>query len=162
MTPLEAINGAYALLPGRMDTPAATVLLLAIQYQEDPQRLQKQVGGPARGLWQFEKGGGVTGVLTHPASRGFALSVCLELGVTPTTASIMAALERGDDRLDAALARLLLWTESAPLPAIGEVSTAWEYYLHVWRPGAAKRDAEGLRKKWSVNYARALDTLRAG
>lgn len=162
MTPLEAINGAYALLPGRMNSPAATVLLLAIQYQEDPQRLQAQVGGPARGLWQFEKGGGVTGVLTHPASRSFAMHACAELGVTPTTASIMAALERGDDRLDAALARLLLWTDGAPLPPVGDVAGGWACYLRVWRPGAAKRDAEGLRRKWSVNYARALDTYRAG
>lgn len=162
MTPLEAIHGAYALLPERMKSPAATVLLLAIQLQEDPQRLQKQVGGPARGLWQFEQGGGVVGVLQHPASRKWALAVCAKLGVGATAPEVMAALERGDDRLDAAFARLLLWTDSAPLPAVGDVAGGWDCYLRVWRPGAAKRDYDNLRKKWSVNYAAALDIFRAG
>lgn len=162
MTPLEAIRGAYELLPHRMNSPAATVLLLAIQLQEDPRQLQRQVGGPARGLWQFEEAGGVAGVLKHHASRTWAHAVCLDLDVPSTTAGVMAALERGDDRLDAAFARLLLWTDSQSLPTVGDVAGGWDCYLRTWRPGAAKRDYDNLRKKWSVNYAAALDIFRNG
>lgn len=58
MTPKDAINAAYQLLPESMNSRAATVLLLAIQRQEDPQQRRAQVldggrKGPARGLWQL-------------------------------------------------------------------------------------------------------------
>lgn len=162
MTPLEAIRAAYELLPYRMNSPAATVLMLAIQFQENPRRLPQQVGGPAVGDYQFEQGGGIAGVLNHRASRTWAHAVCLDLDVPSNAAAVYAAIRDGDARLDAAFARLLLWTDAVSLPPVGDVSGGWECYLRTWRPGAAKRDYDGLRKKWSVNYAAALDTYRAG
>lgn len=162
MTPLEAIRGAYELLPHRMNSSAATVLLLAIQLQENPRRLPQQVKGPAVGDYQMELGGGIVGVLRHKASRTWAHAVCLDLDVQSNPEAVYAAIRDGDPRLDAAFARLLLWTDSQPLPTVGDVAGGWECYLRTWRPGAAKRDYDNLRKKWSVNYAAALDIFRNG
>ncbi len=36
-------------------------------------------------------------------------------------------------------ARLLLWTDAKPLPAIGDEQGAWDYYLRNWRPGKPTR-----------------------
>ncbi|MCV6902125.1 MAG: hypothetical protein NTT76_05400, partial [Achromobacter xylosoxidans] len=60
------ISPALALLPAGMDTQAAHVMLLAIGLQESRFTHRQQIGGPARGFWQFEKGtrasrGGVWG-----------------------------------------------------------------------------------------------------
>ena len=56
------LPSAFALLPPAMDTPDARVLLLAIGLQESKFSHRLQIGGPARGYWQFEQGGGVRGV----------------------------------------------------------------------------------------------------
>lgn len=162
-TPMESLNSALDLLPERMRSAQAVVILLAIQLQEAPNQEQRQVGGPAVGIWQFEEGGGIAGVLRHPASRPYALSVCKALGVEPTKEAVYAALQSYDDVLDAAFARLLLWTDAAALPAIGDVTGAWELYLRTWRPGAHSRGPEtqraALRHKWSINYAKAMETM---
>lgn len=160
----RAIAPALALLPARMSGTLADLMLLAITRQEDPDQHRRQwPTGPARGLWQFEQGGGVHGVLNHPSSRPHALSVCAARGVQPTAAAVHAALE-GDDILAAAVARLLLWTDPGPLPPAGEVSRAWELYLRTWRPGAYSRGTPeqraALRRKWSINYARAMEAIK--
>lgn len=157
-----AIEPALLLLPARMTSAQAVVMLLAIQLQEDPQQHRRQVSGPARGLWQFEEGGGTRGVLAHTASRPHALAVCEALGITPTHTTVYWKLER-NDVLAAAFARLLLWTDPSGLPAIGEVERAFELYIRTWRPGAYTRGSPAqkasLRNKWSVNYARAMELL---
>ncbi len=76
-----AITPALALLPATMDTPAARVMLLAIGLQEGRFMHRRQIGGPARGFWQFEKGtrasrGGVWGVFLHAASRDHLATLC--------------------------------------------------------------------------------------
>lgn len=157
---VSAIGGALALLPAPLDTPAARVLLLAITNQEDPRQQRRQSpAGPARGLWQFEQGGGVVGVLRHAASRELALQVCDARGVRALARDVYTHLER-DDVLAAAFARLLLWTDPSPLPKVGDVEGAWQLYLRTWRPGAFDRDPDGLRRRWSVNYARALEAYQ--
>lgn len=162
-TPMESINSALDLLPDRMRSAQAIVTLLAIQLQEAPNQEQRQIGGPAVGIFQMEKGGGIAGVLRHSASRPYALIVCKALGVEPTKSAAYAALQSADDVLDAAFARLLLWTDAAALPAIGDVAGAWELYLRTWRPGAHSRGSENqraaLRRKWSINYAKAMETM---
>lgn len=162
-TPMESLNAAFELLPERMRSAQAVVVLLTIQLQEAPNQEQKQIGGPAVGIFQMEKGGGIAGVLRHPASRPYALSVCKALGVEPTREALYAALQSTDDVLDAAFARLLLWTDAAALPALGDVTGAWELYLRTWRPGAHSRGSEtqraALRHKWSINYAKAMETM---
>ncbi|QQE90501.1 hypothetical protein [Azotobacter chroococcum] len=147
-----AIAPALALLPARMTSPQAEAMLLAIGLQESGLIHRRQIGGPARGLFQFEQGGGVRGVMRHPLSRSHALAVCTVQGVEPTEAAVHAALEH-DDILAAAFARLLLWTDPAPLPAVGEVGKAWDLYLRTWRPGKPHRN------RWDACYAQAMDAL---
>lgn len=163
----NAIVPALALLPTGMDTQPARVLMLAISGQEADfhhrwqvfDRARPEAMGAARGLWQFERGGGVRGVLTHERSRALAIRVCEARGVVT---DVYGALHR-DDVLAGAFARLLLWTSPRPLPAIGDVEGAWQMYLREWRPGAytngsaAQRDA--LRRKWSGYYAEAMKTV---
>src|SRR5690606_35371438 len=81
----QIMDPALDLLPARMGSIEARVMLLSIALQESglAHRWQvvdlarPQAKGPARGLLQFERGGGVRGVLTHPASRDYAADVCL-------------------------------------------------------------------------------------
>ncbi|TLX54850.1 hypothetical protein DN824_20420 [Stutzerimonas nosocomialis] len=148
-----AIAPALALLPARMNSEAAVVEMLAIGLQESRFEHRRQIGGPARGWWQFERGGGVRGVLQHTSSRDHAIAVCKARGVQPTDAEVYAALEH-DDVLAAAFARLLLWTDPKPLPAVGQVGPAWDLYLRVWRPGKPHRHT------WDVLYGRAMESVR--
>lgn len=139
----------YLLLPGRFDCDEATVLLTAIALQESRMAARRQAGnGPARGLWQFERGGGVAGVLNHPSSRLYARSCCLMVGVEPLSGIVHTALEN-NDLLACAFARLLLWTDPLPLPAIGDEAGAWSCYLRTWRPGRPHPET------WGALYAEA-------
>jgi hypothetical protein len=116
--------------------------LLAARYQGCP----AAAAGPARGFWQFERGGGVSGVLHHPASRGLARTVCADLAVIPEPAASWRALE-GSDLLAAMFARLLLFTDPHKLPT--RVDEGWLCYLRLWRPGKPREGA------WPENWARA-------
>lgn len=134
----RAIAPALALLPARMRSDAAEVLLLAIGLQESGLIHRHQIGGPAHGLLQFERGGGVRGVMTHPASKDHAARICVERGVEPTVVDAFDAIEF-DDVLAMAFGRLLLWTDPKPLPDVQDVNGAWDLYLRVWRPGKPHR-----------------------
>jgi len=136
---LASIGPALKLLPARMDTPLARLMLLAIGLQESrlTNRFQIVSGGgkgPARGLWQFERGGGVRGVLEHPATKASAGAVCLARQVQPVASVVWGELET-DDVLAAAFARLLLFSDPRPLPAAVDVTGAWDLYARTWRPG---------------------------
>ncbi|AMG44734.1 hypothetical protein AL520_09345 [Achromobacter xylosoxidans] len=135
----DAITPALALLPAGMDTPGARVMLLAIGLQESRFVHRRQIGGPARGFWQFEKGtrasrGGVWGVFLHAASKGHLATLCKARSVACDPDAIYAALEY-DDVLAAGVARLLLWTDPKALPAVGDADAGWALYLRTWRPG---------------------------
>lgn len=130
----SAIAPALALLPAKMSAPQAEVMLLAIGLQESRFEHRRQIGGPAVGFWQFEQGGGVRGVLTHPSSRDHAAEICRARGIPASASAVYSALAT-DDVLAAAFARLLLWTDPAALPAVGEMAAAWDLYLRTWRPG---------------------------
>lgn len=145
----QAITPALALLPARMSSIEAEVMLLAIGLQESRFKHRRQIGGPARGFWQFERGGGVAGVLRHAASREHAVRVCDARGVSPVSEQVYQRLEH-DDVLAAAFARLLLWTDAWSLPALGEASRAWDLYIRTWRPGKPHRST------WDSLYEQAL------
>ncbi|MCH4575012.1 hypothetical protein ACOTCJ_11505 [Achromobacter xylosoxidans] len=135
----DAITPALALLPAGMDTPAARVMLMAIGLQESRFTHRQQIGGPARGFWQFEKGtrasrGGVWGVFLHAASKDHLVVLCKARSVACDPDAIYAALEY-DDVLAAGVARLLLWTDPKALPAVGDADAGWALYLRTWRPG---------------------------
>lgn len=155
MTIQTDIAQGLALLPSKMDTPAARVLLRAINLQENPKRLEQQVGGPARGDYQFESGGGVKGVMAHPSSSDAARAACQARGVAFTRDAVYQAIGT-DPILAAALARLLIWTDPGRLPEVGAALPAWHLYLNVWRPGAYKREGEALMAKFINNYAQAV------
>jgi hypothetical protein len=131
---VAAVNAALKILPAGMDSPEARLMMFAIGLQESRFQHRRQIGGPARGFWQFEQGGGVAGVLRHPASKAHALAVCKLRNVDADAATVYRALEH-DDVLAACFARLLLWTDPAPLPALHDVWGSWDYYLRTWRPG---------------------------
>jgi hypothetical protein len=143
----EAIDPALALLPPKMDTPAARIMLLSIGQQESRfmYRYQKVAGqpyvkGPARGFWQMERGGGVVGVMTHTATNEFAHAICAIRNVPFDSVLVHAALET-DDVLAAVFARLLLWADYKPLPGVGAShDEAWDCYVRNWRPGKPKRE----------------------
>lgn len=130
-----AIDPALALLPGFMNSPQARVMLLAIGLQESRFEYRRQMGnGPARGFWQFERGGGVKGCVSHPESKDHLRRLCLARNVPFEADAIWRGIET-DDVLAAGLARLLLWTDPHKLPALGDVDGSWELYLRTWRPG---------------------------
>lgn len=149
-----AIDAAFAMLPDRMDTRAARVALIAIGLQESNlndrcQKLQNGGRGPARGLWQFERTGGVLGVLTHGTTRRYAFDACKARGVPADSLAVWTALEH-DDVLAAVFARLLLWSDAKPLPEIDDAEGMWKTYaLRTWRPGKPHHET------WSENHAAA-------
>ena len=49
---------------------------------------------------------------------------------------------------------LLLWTDPRPLPRIGEVQAAWDYYIRNWRPGKPHP------KSWAPLYAQAMEDVQ--
>lgn len=152
----SAIAPALALLPARMTTQRAVCMLLAIGGQESgfSTRVQRPrapggVPGPARSFWQFEEGGGVKGVLTHPSTTTPAALLCQARGVQAEKHAVWMAMAT-DDVLGAGMARLLLFADYKPLPELGDVDGAWDCYVRNWRPGEPHRD------RWDANYAAAL------
>lgn len=144
MSTLDYINrvilpAVFALLPTRMDTMDARAIMLTIGLQESRFNHRMQVGGPARGFWQFEQGGGVKGVLQHAASRPILLPILDTLGYEADANECYGAIVH-NDVLAAAFARLLLWTHPKPLPAPDDAQGAWNYYIATWRPGRPHRE----------------------
>lgn len=134
----KAIEPAYAILPMKMASVEATCLLLTIGLQESLFQYRRQMNnGPAKGFWQFEKGGGVRGVLEHPATCAHARKMCEERGTPFDRTAVWNALEY-DDVLAAGFARLNLWWAPGALPGVGAEhdDEAWRLYADVtWRPG---------------------------
>lgn len=150
----HVIAPALATLPARMNSTAARVMLLAIALQESGLRARVQSGGgPARGLWQFERGGGCAGVLRHEASRDLAHSLCEEAGIEPSASALHAAL-MFDDLLACRMARLLLWTDPEPLPV--DRLGGWRLYIRVWKPGKERVTT------WPNHFDKARDVVVSG
>lgn len=146
---------AFAVLPSAMLSQQALAMMYAIGLQESRFLYRAQIGlrpgtkGPARGFWQFERGGGVKGVINHAASRYWMSLACKEAQVDMAPAAVWAALEH-DDVLAASAARLLLFTDGAKLPALGDRDAAWACYIRNWRPGKPHRET------WDAFYDEAL------
>lgn len=150
-----AIEPAYLLLPDRMRSKEATAMLLAIGLQESRFEHRRQIRGPARGFWQFERGGGVAGVLSHPASRVHASNALAALHYPAAPAVIHEALA-DNDVLAAVFARLLLFTDARPLPALTALSDeSWDYYIRNWRPGKPHRQT------WDAFWSEGAANARA-
>lgn len=157
------VPAAYAVLPPAMQSDRATAMLLAIALQESKCAHRYQVPrepggkpGPARGLWQFEAGGAVKGVLTHPKTQPYArsalVSLCYSRSLTVT--QIHAHLEH-NDVLAAVFARLNLWWLPEALPPRDGARDGWRQYLESWRPG------EPHPETWDGYYTRAWTLVAA-
>lgn len=136
------VTAGLRLMPASYDSLPARVLMTAIGLQESrfehPDQLERggtnTVLGPALGFYQFEKGGGVKGVMEHPSSRNLAREVCAQLAVPWKRTDVWTAL-KFSPALASVFARLLLYTDPRPLPAATDVDGGWEYYVRNWRPG---------------------------
>lgn len=148
-----AIQPALQALPASMNSPGALTMLMAIGLQESRFEHRRQIGGPARGFWQFECGGGVKGVMNHDMSRAHAIKLCELRGVKFEAQAIYNALEH-DDVLAAGFARLLLWTDRQAMPKVGDAEAAWALYYRTWRPGKPHRST------WDALYAQALEKIK--
>lgn len=167
MTLREIRNGPLAeallLLPAKMTSPQAEVAVLAIGLQESRFEQRRQLvgtppkpGGPAKSFWQGEQGGGmVTGLLRYHDDnvRDLVHGLCAVRGVAPAARAVWDAIEH-DDVLAAGLARLLLYTDPAKLPKLGDVEGAWQLYLRTWRPGKPHPET------WAALYAQALEVVK--
>ena len=95
--------------------------------------------------------------------QDLARGLCAVRGVPAQPRAVWEAIEH-DDVLAAGLARLLLFTDPARLPGLGDEEGAWQLYLRTWRPGAFTRGTAAkraeLRQKWAKNYAQALEVVR--
>ncbi|MNO75238.1 hypothetical protein D3C76_662680 [compost metagenome] len=167
-------------LPSRMDTVSARLIMLAIQKQEDPEERRYQVvkrteataqenivgpktaKGPARGLWQFEVGGGIVGVLQHEKTGPYIIDILNHFDVQASANRCKHAIEQ-NDVLAACFARLLLWADPKPLPKITDAEGAFDCYLRQWRPGAFTRGTDAqqaaLEQKFLRNHAAARQEL---
>lgn len=158
-TPIElleqVIEPALAMLPVRFDMPddrqSIRVQLIAEAMQETSLATRQQNGGPAHGLWQGENGeeSAFALVLRHPLVGSIAQAFCQRRGITPTHDAVYQAVLM-DDLLACAFARLDLYCDPHPLPAIGDMQAAWDCYMRVERPGRPRQ------KDWASNYAAAV------
>ena len=135
----EIIPSALGLLPARMSSPEAVAMLLAIGLQESRFEHRKQIGGPAHGFWQFERNGGVKGVLGHVSTRPIIVPILNLLGYRSASladerAQCYAAIVH-NDVLPCVFARLLLWTLPGAIASYEHERKAWGQYLDAWRPG---------------------------
>lgn len=156
-TPREILIGPMAeaarLLPTVPFSPNACIQLLATGLQESKLTFRRQHNnGPAAGLLQFEAGGGVKGVLNHPASKGLAVTLCNARGVTPSQSAVWNALQT-DDVLAMGFGRLLYWTSPKSMPTRDDVEGSWNLYVSQWRPGQPRHET------WAANHAAAVTAV---
>jgi len=139
----------------------AEAMLYAIGMQESRFAVRDQIVagktpsqvGPATGFWQFEKGGGVAGVMQHHLSADIARKAAEAAGVPFERDAIWRHFTKPEgDRLAATFARLLLFTDPRPLPPATEAAEeeAWQYYFRNWRPGRPHRET------WGAFWRRAV------
>lgn len=128
----------------------ARVLTMATAGQESGWAARRQIGGPARSYWQFEKGGGVAEVMQKTPVE--LKAVCASQDVPYDATAIFEAMA-WNDTLACTMARLLLWQDPNPLPAVGDKEGAWQYYLRNWRPGAPHRAS------WDGLYDQSLAAI---
>jgi len=133
-------------------TDEARLLLMAIAGQESAWTERTQTDAPnlGRSFWQFEQGGCnalATNVTTEPK-----LAELLDALEIPYTLPMIHAVVAWNDPLAVGMARLLLYADPHPLPAVGDQDGAWSCYLRCWQPGTPRPD------DWPANYQTATTT----
>jgi len=152
------VQTALAEFLPELDSPEAVSFLVAIAHQESRWVHRRQVGGPARGFWQFEAIG-VFEVFRHPASAVLATRVLRDLGYPANYPPVMIhqALEH-NDLLAACIARLAVRRHPAPLPLTPELG--WAQYLQIWRPGKPHPDT--WLDAWRTGFVPSLEAPTGG
>lgn len=151
---LPDITWFHSAIPSIRASVEEQVMLCAIPGQESGwQNIQQADGGIARGFYQQQQND-LGDILANPATDAKARIVCLKLGISPTAEAVYAAL-LGNTQLQVAFARLNLWADPNPLPAVGDLDAAWECYNRCWRPG---KPSAG---RWADAYPAALAAVRA-
>lgn len=136
---------------GIPDTQAARRFLVAIALQESRVMYRRQLtpdgrqNGPAVSYWQFERGGGCVGVLTHKSVSDRMKKICAEYDIEQNAQSLWEAM-RYNDIVAACAARLLIFTLPSSLPLTAE--QGWNQYISAWRPG--KPHASTWAKYWQI------------
>lgn len=151
----DIVDPSLKWLTSVSGTPSADnarVLVMAIAGQESHWEHRRQIGGPARSYWQFEKGGGVAGLFRVTPSQ--LRAVCETLDIPYDQATVFEAMA-WNDTLACCMARLLLWSDPRALPPVGNKEAGWQYYLANWRPGAPHPEA------WPTVYDQSLAAMRA-
>lgn len=143
-------GAAMSLLPPKMSSPQSKAMLMAIAMQESRFDARRQIGGPARGFWQFERGG-VAGVLNHPATGQHIRAVLDQLDYDYLVDTSYNAIEH-NDVLAFCYARLNLWWLPGRLPEKGEVQLGWDQYYNAWRPGKPHRQTWDpfFKQAWEI------------
>lgn len=141
---------------GITDTFEARRFLLAIALQESGLKHRRQVvgsteSGPAVSWFQFERGGGCRGVLSHKASSQHMRRICADYNIDPTEQALWEAM-RYQDIVAAAAARLLIYTLPSLLPITAE--QGWQQYIDGWRPGKPHPSV------WAGHWQAADDAAR--
>ena len=157
-----AIIPALSLLDSELNTRPARAMLIAIALQESGLRARRQMlengkqwweskPGPANGLWQFERDGGVRGVMRHPAASAIVLPVIDALLYPRDPYAVHEALIH-NDVLACVLARALLYSTPDAMPRPNEADKGWAIYLKAWRPGKAHPEvwANHYRTAWAA------------
>lgn len=145
-----ALDGAALLLPSLPFGADVRTLLMAIAGQEGAWAYRTQINGPARSYWQIEVEAIAQAFHAGELLQGAAQAI----DIAPTVAGIYAALPFCDV-LAACVARLILWPDPEPIPAVGDAAGAWSYYLRCWRPG---KPGPG---RWQAVYAVAAKAVAA-
>ena len=124
-------------------------MVLAIGLQESRFEHRRQISGPGRGFFQFERGG-VLGVIRHPATKPHLQAAVLALKYDAEMAGddigMHAAIEH-NDILACVLARLNLWW--LPQPMATTQDDGWNQYVSAWKPGRPHPES------WGACWARA-------
>jgi hypothetical protein len=158
-----AIIPALSLLDPKLDAPAARAMLIAIALQETGLRARRQMleardhwweskPGKGHGFWQFERDGGVRGVLRHAAASAIVLPVIDAMLYPRDPYAVHEALIH-NDILACVLARALLYSVPDAMPRPNEADKGWSIYLKAWRPGKAHPEA------WPENYRIAWEAV---
>ncbi len=154
----SVIPAALWMLPEKMDSTNARVMLMAIGMQESKFKNRRQIVGyqplaygPARGWWMFEQGG-IRGVQNHKASSPIINDVLSKMEYATDANTSHFAVEH-NDILACIYARLLLYTDAKPLPYPGNEEDSWTYYVENWRPGKPHKEY------WRDNYQAAMQAV---
>lgn len=143
----HALDPALSELPPLPSQAAARQILMTIAGVESGCLHRRQVPvAYAMGFWQFEKNGGVAGVLTHRATQALARKAVEQRGLDHSAGAVWKALEQ-DDVLAGIFARLLLLSDPPALPSGPDAAKAC--YLRTWRPGKPC-SASAWERSWEM------------